>query len=543
MNNRLILVFWSILTVLVPADTIFGQELTDSLSGSVSYVTSRNVYVKFSSTMNLAAGDTLFTSEGGFLAPSLLIESVSSVSCLCKPLAGKTFKVGDNIISRKRKTVSPVMEKTVNPLPVAESAFRQDTVAKKAVPDEKKAYPVHGNISAAGYLNFSDQSENSQRFRYTVALKTGDRSSRLTAETYFTFSHKIGEWNQISDDVFNGLKIYNLSVSYQFNPHHQVWFGRRINPRISNIGAVDGLQYEFRLKNFSLGVVAGSRPDYRNYAFNAGLFQYGGYLGHDFAGKRGNMQTTLAFIQQNNQGNTDRRFLYLQHANALVKNLMFFGTAEFDLYNQSWNSEDSSLQKDQSPKLSNLYLSLRYRPVRFLSLSVSYSERQNVIYYETYKDIIQTLLEAATVKGWVGNIGIYPGKNLSIGIQGSYRDSKNDVRPTKSLHGYCTFAKIPGIDAALSLTTTLLETGYMDGMIIGAGISRLFLSGKLSTGLGYKYVNYDYIQWDSKTTQHIPEVNLNWRLLKKLSCSLYLEGTFEKSSIFNRVYINITQRF
>lgn len=543
MNNRLILVFWIIITVIAPVNIIFGQELTDSLTGSVSYVTSRNVYVKFSSTGNLTAGDTLFTSEGGSLAPSLLIESVSSVSCLCKPLDGKTFKVGDSIISRKKKTVSPVIEKTMNPVPDAESVFRQDTVTKKAVSDEKKAYPVHGNISAAGYLNFSDKSENSQRFRYTVALKTGDRSSRLTAETYFTFSHKAGEWNQISDDIFNGLKIYNLSVSFQFNPQHQVWFGRRINPRISNIGAVDGLQYEFRLKNFSLGAVAGTRPDYRNYAFNAGLFQYGGYLGHDFAGKRGNMQTTLAFMQQNNQGNTDRRFFYLQHANALVKNLMFFGTAEFDLYNQSWNSEDSSLQKDHSPKLSNLYLSLRYRPVRFLSLSVSYSERQNVIYYETYKDIIQTLLEAATVKGWVGNIGIYPGKNLSIGLQGSYRDSKNDVRPTKSLHGYCTFAKIPGIDAALSLTTTLLETGYMDGMIIGAGISRVFLSGRLSTGLGYKYVNYDYIQWDSKTTQHIPEVNLNWRLLKKLSCSLYFEGTFEKSSIFNRVYINITQRF
>ena len=248
-------------------------------------------------------------------------------------------------------------------------------------------------------------------------------------------------------------------------------------------------------------------------------------------------------MQQNNQGVTDRRFVYLQHANALVKNLMFFGTAEFDLYNKTWSSEDSALQKDQSPKLSNLYLSLRYRPIKQLSLSLSYSERQNVIYYETYKDIVQTMLEAATVKGWVGNIGVYPGKNLSIGLQGSYRDSKNDVRPAKSLHGYCTFAKIPGIESAFSLTATLLQTGYMDGWIVGGALNRGFLSGKLSAGLGYKYVNYNYGQWDSKLSQHIPEFNLNWRLLKKLSCSLFFEGTFEKSSIFNRVYINITQRF
>jgi hypothetical protein len=385
--------------------------------------------------------------------------------------------------------------------------------------------------------------------KYTFAMvikNIGD--SKLSAETYISFAHKLGEWTTVQDDIFNGLKIYSLALNYEFNKHNTLWLGRKINPRISNVGAIDGLQYELKAGSFTIGAIAGTRPDYINYSINTSLFQFGGYLGHDFAGKNGSMQTTLAFIQQMNTGMTDRRFAYLQHTNSLVRNLYFFGSVEVDLYKQTMNpvdsvAKDTTYTKDNSPVLSNLYLSLRYKPVRQLSLTVSYSNRQNVIYYETYKDIVDRLLEAATVQGFIFQINYQPVKLLSIGVNAGYRNSKQDPRASKNLYGYVTYSRIPGINVAATLSATILETSYMSGKIFSLGISRDLVPGKLSGGLNYRYVNYKFFSGESTLNQNMGEVNLSWRIMKKLSCGLYYEGTFDKNSIFNRLYLNITQRF
>ena len=250
-----------------------------------------------------------------------------------------------------------------------------------------------------------------------------------------------------------------------------------------------------------------------------------------------------------NNGMTDRRFAYLQHANSLVRNLYFFGSVEVDLYKKTMIQQDTTISKDtvykldNTPYLSNLYLSLRYKPIRQLSLTLSYSNRQNVIYYETYKDIVDRLLEAATVQGFIFQINYQPVKLLSIGVNAGYRNSKNDPRPTKNLYGYLTYSRIPGINVAATISATILETSYMSGKIYSLGISRDLVSGKLSGGLDYRYVSYKFYSGETKLVQNMGEINLTWRIMKKLSCGLYYEGTFDKTSIFNRVYANITQRF
>jgi hypothetical protein len=328
-----------------------------------------------------------------------------------------------------------------------------------------------------------------------------------------------------------------------------VWLGRKINPRISNAGAIDGLQYELRTGSFSVGLFGGTRPNYENYSFDPNLLQFGGYLGHDLAGKNGSMQTTLAFIDQMNQGYTDRRFAYLQHTNSLLRNLYFFGSAEVDLYKKTMNkvdtavSTDTTYTQDNSPTLSNLYVSLRYRPIRQLSLSVSYSARQNVIYYESYKSLVDRMLEAATVQGFNFQVSYQPFKLLSIGINAGYRDSKNDPRPTRNLYGYLTYSQIPGVNVAATLSATFLETSYMSGNIYSLAFSRDLVPGKLSGELGYRYVSYKFYSGEANLVQNMAEVNLMWRILKKLSCGLYYEGTFDTASTFNRIYFNVTQRF
>jgi hypothetical protein len=527
-----------------------SQTLYDAKEGKVSYVTTQNIYVKFQSTEYFTKGDTLFFKIDGILTPALVIQEISSISCVCIPLPTVKLAVGDLVVSAP-KAIKPGDTENQAAAPGTPVVVAgHDSVAVRKPEQKKRTQLITGNVAVSSYLNFSNVSANSQRMRYSFsmnALNIGN--SKLSAEAYINFVHKIGEWTEIQDDMFNGLKIYSLALNYEFNKHNKLWLGRRINPRISNAGAIDGLQYELKIGSFTLGAIAGTRPDYKNYSFNPNLFQVGGYLGHDLVTKKGSMQTTVAFMEQMNNGYTDRRFAYIQHSNALLPKLYFFGSAEVSLYKKVMNpvdtvQKDTTYNKDNSPDLSNLYLSLRYRPFRQLSLSISYSALQNIIYYETYpKNVLEKMMEMATVQGFMFQVSYQPIKYLSIGVNAGYRDSKQDPKPTKNLYGYLTYSLIPGINVSATLSATILETSYISGSIYALGIFRDLVPGKLSAGLDYKYVSYKFLSGESKLAQNTLDLNLTWRIMKKLSCSLYLEGTFDKNSIFNRAYINITQRF
>ena len=525
------------------SQAVFAQNSPLTLEGSVTYVTSQTVYVKFRSTENFKEGDTLYIVRNDKQLPALIIQNISSISCSCKPVTDMPIVVGDKILGTP-KTVKPAAVAIQSPVTTSPPVQAPHDTTGKVKTQAKRGQVISGSVNVASYLNFSDKTANSQRMRYTLSLSAQNiGNSKLSAETYITFAHKPGDWSEISANIFNGLKIYDLNVNYKFNEHHHVWFGRRINPRLSNVGAIDGLQYEARYKTITFGFVGGSRPDYRDYSFNASLGQYGGYIAHDLTTRKGTMQTTLAFMQQMNSGKTDRSFVYLQHVNSLVKNLYFFGSAEMDLYNQTYNNQDSTLKKDSSPKVSNLYLSLRYRPVRSLTLSLSYSARTNVIYYETYKDIVSTLLQSATINGYVFQVNYNPGKNIAIGVNAGYRDSKNDPKPTKNLYSYISFTRIPGLNSSATLSAMILETVYMSGSILSVGLNRDIVPGKFNAGIGYRYINYKFSGGESSLVQHSPDLDLTWRIMKKLSCALYYEGTFDTTSEFNRIYINLTQRF
>jgi phospholipase C len=59
--------------------------------------------------------------------------------------------------------------------------------------------------------------------------------------------------------------------------------------------------------------------------------------------------------------------------------------------------------------------------------------------------------------------------------------------------------------------------------------------GKLYAGLAYRYVDYQYYS-EGTLPQNLAEANLTWRIYKKISLSVYYEGTFEKVHQYNRIY-------
>ncbi|PKP27263.1 MAG: hypothetical protein CVU06_02780, partial [Bacteroidetes bacterium HGW-Bacteroidetes-22] len=88
------------------------------LEGAVSYVTGQSIYVRFPNTGQLSAGDTLYVQRNGKLIPALLVNVISSVSCVCSALVPDKFTVSD-VIFRKRAQLQgktkETSEKTIKP--------------------------------------------------------------------------------------------------------------------------------------------------------------------------------------------------------------------------------------------------------------------------------------------------------------------------------------------------------------------------------------------------------------------------------------------
>lgn len=519
-----------------------GQTTQGGDEGTVSFITSQNIYIKFQSTTNIKKGDTLFFRKDDKTIPALIVKDLSSVSCVCIPVSGVKLNVSDKVFTAKSNTAAPGIEavtpQQVSPPPVQ----KNDSIQYPKTIPKKKLQQIHGYLSIASYTNFSDNSaSNSQRMKYTFSLLAKNiGESKLSAECYISFLHSNKTWGEIQKNLFTGLKIYNLNLNYDFSKNFSLLLGRKINPKLSNMGANDGLQFEMRFKPITVGIIAGFRPNYSDYGFNANLFQAGGYLYNQYAGKNGDMQTTLAFVEQMNSWKTDRRFAYLQHVNSLVKNLTFFGSVELDLYRLTFNPQDSTYTPGNNPRLTNLYLSLNYRVIRQLTLCFSYSALQNIIYYETYKSYLDKLLDPATLQGYMFQIICRPVNKLAVGVTTSYRFEKNDPRDTKNLYGYITYSQIPGIKVSATASVTLLETSYIGGNIYGIGLSRDLAAGKLYLGLNYRYVNYRYYGVETTSLpQNVGEFNLTWRIYKRISLSLYYEGTFENSNQYNRIYAQL----
>jgi hypothetical protein len=535
-----------ILAVIFIAD-LNAQQNGGNPTGQVSFVSPNSVYVTFKSTSGISAGDTLFANVGNNLIPVLIVNNLSSLSCVCTPIPPAKPAVADFVTARTK----PGGEGAGKVIPAAAVTQipGQDTVGTSASgkPSSYVGLKQHisGSLSVNSYSDFSDTpAANSQRFRYTLSLDARNiADSKFSFETYVSFRHKLGDWDLVKNNIFNALKIFDLAVIYDPNKSIRISLGRKINPRLSNIGASDGLQIEKSFGRFAIGALGGTRPDYSDYGFNSKLLQFGGYLGFNTKNSRSFSQSSIAFMQQMNGSNVDRRFLYFQHSNSIIKNLYFLGTFEVDLYQLKIDTANKTETASSNFDPTGLYLSLRYRFSNRLSVSGSYDARKNVMYYETYKTFTERMLENEMRQGFrlQANWGIT--RDLMFGLQGGYRFLKSDPHPTKNIYGYLTYSNIPGVNVGVTLSGTYTESSYINGLIYGANISRDFFKSRLQTSLGYHYVDYTMPESDLKEIQHIGEINLYWQLPAKMAFGINYEGTFEQQYKYHRIYLQLRKRF
>ncbi len=523
------LLFLSVL--FLAAATGVAQERVVQGEGVISYLSASNVYIKFSNTEDIPLGDTLFVKAGFRMEPASIVLQKSSISCVTKWIGKQDPAIGMMVYAlepamqtlpfepQSKEEVVDTIAVTPRPGPAVNDVI--DAEDDLDINPEWKEKLV-GRISAASYSTFSDDAPR-HRMRYGVSFRGHHiKGSRWSTETFITFRHNEGEWSEVQENIFNALKIYSLAVQYEPTRNSILTLGRKINPRISSMGVIDGLQYEQSFGAFQMGLMAGSRPNFQDYRIDPSMFQAGAYLGYGTQKDGRTQQNTLAFIEQRNSGQVDRRFVYFQHTDNLLKNLNVFASCEMDLY-QKVNEEISN-----TPTLTNFFTSLRYRFSRTLSASVSYDNRKNVIFFESYKSYIDQLIDEETRQGLRASANYRIFKRISIGVNTSWRFQKNNTNTSRNINGYMTFSRLPWIKGNATLNVNTLETSYQQSRYYGCRYTRNFFKGKLNGDLYYRWVDYMPVYSEINTHQDIAGLSLSLRITRQLSLYTYFEETFDK---------------
>ena len=523
-----------------------GQMRNVGKEGKVSFVTKKNVYVRFENTNDISTGDTLYLSENGLYVPLLVVSQKSSSSCVCQPISDRILATGQILSAFKKEEKRPVItddKKPVLPvpqvvIPSVESDTSSQTLEKKEQIPALRKQKINGRFSFStnGSINPGDDN-NFQRIRTVLSMNVRNiASTAFSAETYVTYRHRYGI-DQVSTGFYDDFKIFGLALSYDNGGRWYGSLGRKMNPFIANMGAIDGLQAVVRMGRYQLGGFAGTRPDFNDFSFNAKLPQFGAFVVRtDTLGGQA-AQTSLAVAEQMNDFRTDRRFVYLQHNNSLFKNINLFLSTEVDLFKKV-DSVSST-----KPALTSLYLSLRYRILKNLTLSGSYDNRRNVIYYESYQTYIDQLLAQETRQGFRLQATYNPVKFVSVNASAFLRYQGSNPQPTRNYVTAVNMTNLAGKGSYLSLSLNLLESYYFKGTITGFRLSESLFKGKLNAEVNYRHVNYSFFANESSLVQDIAGLNVSVNLLRMTSLTASYEGTFQQSGDWHRYFVTIIQRF
>lgn len=541
MFNQLIMKNLSVLLLLfLLSFQLLSQNGKEYIEGRISFISSQNVYVKFSSTERIEPGDSLYKKQDGVFTPVLKVRSKSSISCVGEIFGNEIFQTNEPIYAfvqveeKQSKKVGGTKRDSTITTVTTEVPIKEKIVKPK--PSEQKH--LYGRLSAASYSSYSKEFENSfMRMRYTLSLNyLNIGNSKLSAETYINFSHKTKEWDIVKDNVFSGLKIYNLNLNYNFKDGSYILAGRKINRELSSVGAIDGIQAQKDFKSVNIGGFVGYRPDYLDYSFNFNMLQYGGYLVWKIDKSKKRIRNTFAFIEQQNNKLVDRRFVYFQH-NSTFKKLYLFASLEAELYKLVQNQAKNSFD------LSSLYVYSRYRFSPKVSLSASYDARKNIIYYETFKTLIDSIFESEVRQGYRLRLNYRPGSKLSMGLSGGYRFRISDTKPSANLNAYLFYNKLPIWDINVNLSATYLQSSYLNAGVYGIRFQKSFFEERLSVGLQYRLLNGRYSSSELKLNQNSIETSLNWRLKKKMYLSLDYEIAINSGLADNRLYFRLSKKF
>ncbi|MBL0044887.1 MAG: hypothetical protein IPP33_11005 [Flavobacteriales bacterium] len=300
------------------------------------------------------------------------------------------------------------------------------------------------------------------------------------------------------------------------------------------------MQAEKTFGTFFAGAIAGARPDIQNYGLNTSLLEYGGYVGSIIKSARLDARTTLGFLQQNNGAEVDRRYTYFQHSSNIGRALNFFSSFELDLFNPI----------DGQARLTNLYFSSKYRFSRRVDLFASFDSRRRIVYYETYRNDVELLLDDDEARqGARVRLTFKPIKNVLTGVSFSKRFQSSGLNSSDNINGYVTFSGDQDEWGRWTVQVNRNTSNYLRSDIISFRHARTIVPRKLNAGLYYRSVNYRYGMSNgteglySETRQHYYGADLSWNICPMLVFAVLGEMSTIGTDRSYRFNTSITKRF
>ena len=522
--------------IIIFAVETFSQIQIEKREGTVTYQTPQNVYVKFVTTENLNENDTLFILRSNVLVPAIQVKFLSSKSVAGERINDVSLKENEPVFC-----FVSVAEKKEVKLPGGETLDSLSSPAgSKAVRKDSKSKNYFGRFSMQSVSQFDNVSSRGdmQRWRYSLSFSVDKiADSKFSFSFYINFAYNVKDWQKVKKNVGQSLKVYDLGVSYELSPQSLLWFGRHLNSHISNVGTIDGVQYEYNFTKYYTGAILGSRPNFTDYGYNAKLFQIGGYVGRVDSLRSSTMENTAAVFNQTNNFKTDRRYFYLQHTNDIFPKTYFFASSEVDMFKKVNGANKNSVS------LTSIFFSIRYSPVQLISASLNYDARKNVIYYETYKTLLEYLIENEMRQGYSASIYVKPSSQLSVTLHAGYRFQKRDTKPSRNFGGTISYYQIPYVKVDGSLSLLKLISSYSEGAQIAFRMSKslwnddIYLSGEI------RDIKYRFINNPLAMHQLIAGVDMSIRVPYNMYASLSYEGIFEKKNTQGSFFIDLTKRF
>lgn len=515
-------------------------------TGTVTYVSPMNIYVRFTSTDGIRKGDTLYALRRSRLSPTLTAKYISS-SSVAGPIIGKPFvKAGDRIFAFVRS-----VRRTNGKLPVAGEEADTNlsarmkpakTILVNSTPDTTSLGPrVYGGITVNSYSNISNHPGASriQRWNYSLNLNA-DRiaGSQFSFSNYMYVSYVASQWKQVALSPLGSLRIYNLSLAYK-TPGLEMRIGRIINNRISGVGPLDGFQAEERFGDFTAGEIIGSRPDFYTLGYNPNLFQFGGYVSDAQMMGAGPMTNTVCFLQQYNYNSTDRRFIYFQHNSTPIREINLYASGEIDLFKITDGKPTNNFS------LTDLYLSANYFPVNMVAFNLSYNAQRNIIYYQSFGIALDSILESHNELRHDIRLQaqIRPLPYTYVSIGGDYSFQLGDISPTRNANFSITQSGIPLLAISATLSYSRIFSSYLIGSVFGISVSKYIPFNSSNIIVCYSLLNYGFGDGAMQLIQKQPSVQATTRLLGNMFLNIYYQGTFSGPTSYNIFMGGITERF
>jgi len=512
-----------------------AQEI---LRGEVTFITANNVYVHFDNTSSISIGDTLDLVKGSESLPCLVVTSRSSISCVCKVVRGCKVEKADAVLFD-----SQVFAPSIAAEQPPDQLQRNDSTLTNRKDRGKER--IRGRISAATYSTLNATRGDDHRMMYRFSMNADHISnSKFSAETYVNYRKLFPSNERDFNYRTSYFNVYNLAVRYEPDSTTTITLGRKINNNASSLGAIDGLQAEKYFGRFYAGAIAGFRPDIATFGFNADLLQYGGYLGLQLNSSNIRSRTTAGLMQQTNSGATDRRYTYFQHTTTINSNFNIFSSAELDLFNQVNGSSISSA------RLTNLFVSSRYRFGKKVDLFASFDSRKRIVYYETFRTDVENMLEDDQARQGVrARLNVRPIKNVIVGVSVGKRFQSNGQNSSNNYNGFLTFNKMPAIGGRWNFQFNRNASAYLRSDIASVRYSKTLLNNKLTLNPYYRMLMYRYASRGGAdgvpltTKQFYYGVDMTYSLGRTLVASVLGEMSTLKEERNYRVNFSIIKRF